>query len=54
MYIIGIYLGSILHSNVVWDISGIANALMTIPNLYMIYCLVDDILPATKNKYKKK
>lgn len=43
MYIIGIYIGSILYSNLVWDIAGISNALMTLPNIYMIYSLVNSI-----------
>jgi len=54
MYIIGIYVGSIMYSNVVWDISGIANAVMTLPNIYMIYSLVDDITPNRKIKRYKK
>lgn len=37
LYIIGIYIGSISVIGVVWDISGISNALMSLPNLYMIY-----------------
>lgn len=43
LYVVGIYIGSIVYSNLVWDLSGIANALMSIPNIYMIYCLVGDI-----------
>lgn len=55
MYIIGIYVGSIMYSNIVWDLSGIANALMTLPNIYMIYSLVDDIVPTyKKNKTYKR
>jgi len=50
MYIIGIYVGSIMYSNVVWDISGISNAIMTLPNIYMIYSLVEDIVPIGKTK----
>jgi len=57
LYIIGIYVGSIMYSNVVWDISGIANALMMLPNIYMIYNLTDEIdntkiIKKYKNKYK--
>ena len=37
LYIIGIYFGSVMVVEVVWDLAGIANALMTVPNLYMIY-----------------
>lgn len=53
MYIIGIYVGSIIYSNIVWDISGIANALMALPNIYMIYALVDDIILESKIKRTK-
>lgn len=37
LYVIGIYFGSIMVVEVVWDLAGIANAIMTLPNLYMIY-----------------
>lgn len=37
MYVMGIYFGSIMVVEVVFDLSGIANAVMTLPNLYMIY-----------------
>lgn len=37
MYPIMIYIGCIMIQNIVWDLSSIANALMTIPNIYMIY-----------------
>ena len=40
-YVIGIYFGSIMVVEVVWDLAGIANALMTLPNLYMIYNCLD-------------
>jgi len=46
LYVIGIYFGSIMVVEVVWDLAGIANAIMTLPNLYMIYKCVD------KNIYK--
>lgn len=40
IYVIGIYFGSIMIVEIVFDLSGIANAIMTLPNLYMIYkCL---------------
>ncbi len=42
-YILGIYLGSISYSSMVWDLSGIFSALMTLPNLYMIYACMDDV-----------
>ncbi len=41
LYVIGIYFGSIIIAEVVWDLAGIANALMTLPNLYMIYKCID-------------
>ena len=47
LYVVGIYFGSIVVVKVVWDLAGIANALMTLPNLYMIYKCVD------KNIYKQ-
>ena len=37
MYAIGIYVGCIVDLNFVWDLSGILNAIMTLPNIYMIY-----------------
>ena len=37
LYAIGIYIGCIASLNVVWDLSGIFNVIMTLPNLYMIY-----------------
>lgn len=50
LYVIGIYFGSIMVVEVVFDLSGIANAIMTLPNLYMIYkCLKTD-----KNIYKSQ
>lgn len=43
LYVIGIFFGSIMVVEVVFDLSGIANAIMTLPNLYMIYkCLKID------------
>lgn len=43
MYVIGIYFGSIMVVEVVFDLSGIANAIMTLPNIYMIYkCIAID------------
>lgn len=41
LYIIGIYFGSIMMIDLVWDLSGIANAMMTLPNIYMIYKCVN-------------
>lgn len=50
LYVIGIYFGSIMVVEIVWDLSGIANAVMTLPNLYMIYKCID----MDKNVYKFK
>ena len=43
LYIQGIYLGSMAYSGMVWDLSGIFSALMSIPNIYMIYACMGDI-----------
>ena len=37
MYVAGVYLGSIIVPEIVFDLAGIANAIMTLPNIYMIY-----------------
>ncbi len=37
LYVIGIFFGSIMVVEVVFDLASIANAIMTLPNLYMIY-----------------
>lgn len=50
LYIFGIYLGSIAYSNMVWNLSGIFSALMTLPNLYMIYACMNDIKYDRKNR----
>lgn len=36
LYIIGIYIGSIMKIEIVWNLSGIMNILITIPNIYMV------------------
>ena len=43
IYTICVYLGTILTLQIVWSISSIANALMVIPNLIMIYYLKENI-----------
>lgn len=43
LYIVCVYIGSILALQLVWSISSISNALMILPNLYMIYKLKDNI-----------
>ena len=43
LYIIGIYVGSVIYSGIVWDLASIANALMVLPNMYMIYKCVEDV-----------
>ena len=43
IYVIGIYFGSIMIVEMVFDLSGITNAIMTLPNIYMIYkCIAID------------
>ena len=49
LYLVGIYLGSIAYSTTVWDLSGIFSALMTLPNLYMIYACMDDMVKDRKD-----
>lgn len=43
LYIVSIFLGTILTLKIVWSISSIANALMILPNLYMLYKLKNKI-----------
>lgn len=43
VYIVCIYIGAVTTLQVIWDISSIANAFMVIPNLFMIYYLIDEI-----------
>lgn len=43
IYALCIYIGSITAINLVWSLSSIANALMILPNLYMIYRLKNEI-----------
>lgn len=43
IYAVCIYIGAIMTVNIVWGISSIANALMIIPNLVMIYKLKNEI-----------
>ena len=50
LYVIGIYFGSIMIVEIVWDLAGITNAIMTLPNLYMICRCID----VGKNIYKSK
>lgn len=42
-YVVLIYIGAITSIEIVWNISSIANALMILPNLYMLFCLRDEI-----------
>ena len=53
LYIIGIYLGSVAYANMVWDISGIFSALMTLPNIYMIYTCMSDITYNRSNNIRE-
>lgn len=43
IYVICVYVGAILQIELVWSISSIANVLMILPNVYMIYKLKDKI-----------
>jgi alanine or glycine:cation symporter, AGCS family len=43
IYCIFIYIGCIFSIKIVWSISSISNALMVIPNLYMIYYLIKEL-----------
>ncbi len=42
IYTLCVFLGAVLTLNVVWSISSIANALMVIPNLVMLFKLRND------------
>lgn len=56
IYIISIYVGCKSKVDVIWSISSIANALMCIPNLYMLINLNKEILYKSSHKFftKKK
>lgn len=43
IYIICVYVGCVLELDIVWSISNISNAIMAIPNLYMIFMLRREI-----------
>ena len=49
-YIISIYVGCISNLNTIWSISSIANALMCLPNIYMIIVLNKEILFKSSHK----
>ena len=53
LYVLGIYIGSITYASVVWDLSGIFSAFMTLPNLYMIYACIDDVVKDRRGGIKK-
>lgn len=44
LFVVCIYYGCILSLNVVWNISNIANALMALPNIYMIFALRKELV----------
>ncbi len=44
VYIVFIYIGTLLEVREVWSISSIANALMILPNIYMLYYLRNEIV----------
>ena len=43
IYIVCVYLGCVMSIHIVWDLSNISNALMALPNLYMIFKLRNTI-----------
>lgn len=43
IFIVFVFIGGITALDIVWSISNIANILMILPNIYMIYMLVDKI-----------
>jgi AGCS family alanine or glycine:cation symporter len=43
IYTICIYIGAVSATELVWTISSIANAFMALPNIFMIYYLLDEI-----------
>ncbi|MDD2376427.1 MAG: alanine:cation symporter family protein [Clostridia bacterium] len=43
IYTICVYIGAVSAIELVWTLSSIANAFMTLPNIYMIYYLLDEI-----------
>lgn len=43
IYVLCVYMGCVLALQLVWSISSISNALMILPNIYMIYKLKDEI-----------
>ena len=59
IYILFIYIGTTMQVKEVWSISSIANALLVIPNIYMLFCLRKEIvldkekINIKKNKNKR-
>ena len=43
IYAICVYIGAVSALEIVWSVSSIANAFMALPNIYMIYYLLDEI-----------
>lgn len=43
IYVVCIYIGAMAALEVVWTLSTVANALMCLPNIFMIYYLLDEI-----------
>ena len=54
IYIIAIYIGCIAKIDIIWGISSIANALMCIPNLYMLIKLNKEICHKSSHKFFTK
>lgn len=43
LYLVSIFVGCNIALNLVWELSGIANALMVIPNIFMVFALLKEI-----------
>ena len=50
LYIVCIYVGCVTHITVVWSISGVANALMVIPNIWVLLKLSHEVPGFTMEK----
>lgn len=53
VYIVFIYLGTVISLNLVWGLSDLLNALMTLPNLLCIWVLQKVIVNETKTAFNK-
>jgi len=53
LYVIGFFLASIIDTTIIWTFSGIAIALMTLPNLIGILWLRKDMKETLKDYWKR-